>query len=180
MTMSGFIIDPKAENEEQQNAAPSWMTAGTRLIWAADLTYSTSKRGEPVVEVLFCQVDDDAPGARMYERFVLNANAAWKLQRFARALGHMESFDASNETETRDIFCSRPVVCEVSTWTRNDGGERPQVDRGSFSKFTGDVTETMEDRVEKLERYAVEGKAKWDQKPSRPAATSNDLSDIPF
>ena len=171
-------IDPNAPDDGGGFNTPPWLTAGQHVVWAADIAYSDSQNGDRVLEVLFACVDGPQAGARMYERFYLTQRAAWKIRKMARALGCTTAFDAFIESETREVMCARPVRVNVTTWQTNKGDDRPQVDRGSFERFDGEVTEQMESYVVRLEDYAAELKKKQrGSRVSRPVGASDD---IPF
>ncbi|MBT61244.1 MAG: hypothetical protein CMA63_06825 [Euryarchaeota archaeon] len=178
-----FIINPQDDSSTNGSgvSAPPWLTAGNHVCWAADLNYNQSKRGDTVIEVLFCCVQGEQAGARMYERFYLTAGAAWKLSRFARAVGHNESWDASDQERTRDILTSRPVQCGVSTWVNNKNAERPQLAKGQIDPYKGEITKQMEELVVALEDYA-EGAKKKSAAPASGGGSYSAVggSDIPF
>lgn len=179
----GFMINPNDESSTNGSgaSAPPWLVAGKHVCWAADLTYKATQRGTMTIEVLFACVDGEHAGARMFERFHLTAGAAWKLARFARAVGQNEQWDAEDEQQTRDILCARPVVVDVKTWTNNKGDERPEVAGGRIDPYRGEITDAMESIVVALEDYAQGSKQRSQSYGgSSSASTFQSNSDIPF
>ena len=175
-----FMIDPAHQGTTSGTKTPPWLEPGRHVVWAADLTYKTTRKGDTSIEVLFCCVKGDHVGARMYERFILTQAASWKIARFARAVGHATSWDASNEEETRDILCSRPVMVTVCAWQNNKGEDRPQVERGQIDPFDGEVTDDMEKHVVAMEDYSVALKEHMSQKSAPNRGFGGPSDEVPF
>ena len=175
----GFEINPTADGGGKTGTR--YCRAGRKLLWAAGVDWGTSRAGNEKIDVRFVCVQDPDDGvdvgAQIWETFTLTERAAWKLAGYARAVGHNEPFGSEDKETINNLLISRPVWCDVSMETRQNGDERPKPN--GYASFGGDITEHMDELAREMEAWHLQGKERFASGGNTGGfAATND--DIPF
>ena len=162
-------IDPNQQEESNGGGAPSYATAGRKLLWASGIKWGQSQAGNTKVEVRFAVVDGDEINCQVWDTFTLTQRAAWKIGQFAKAAKQTSAFDAEDREAMDEVLARRPVYADIEMEEKPSGGTRPRIIR--YAAYDGDISETMDEAAQRMEEYHAKGQQMQGNKSS---------DDIPF
>lgn len=177
-----FTINPG--NDSGGGGGSRHVRAGRKLLWAAGVDFGTSKAGNDKIDVRFvCVQDPDGGtdvGAQVWETFSLTQRAAWKIEKFAKAVNQMEPISSDDKDAIADMLIARPVWSEVTMETRTNGDERPRPN--DYAAYEGEISDSMDAQVREMEAWHIKGKERFGGGAggggnARPVGTDDD---IPF